>query len=480
MATMILPADRPAEDSGLPKSPTDVATELLQRLPLAQAALSLFRYALDPSALGALFEKHRGRSYESVVTFPHLVGWLFDALTDVGSGRQAHRQRDRAVTPGCNEAFYAKLRRLPVSLSVGFLQDITARMADLFPCVVNNAVPCSLRGFEILLLDGKALKQAAKRLACTRGTPGRMLGGKLLVAYRLRDSQVIDMAVNLDGEGNEAALVPELAGRLRNRLGIRTLFVADRQFSSLKAFDEFASKTSHFVVRHAKSLGFSADPERPAQTQMDADGRTVTEEWGWVGTPTSRNRRQVRRVSVTRSNDEPLVVLSDLLDNEAVPAIDLLAVYRKRWDIESCFRDVTEVFELGRFIGSTAEATVFQASLAFVLSNLQAVLSGYIAVDRGIATADLSLRQIRKDWHRQLIALKELTTPADLTSAIRPATTTEELQIKLNELLRGLWRPDWTKTRNAKPRQHQPKAKQSGAHTSVVRRQQLAKPKPTD
>jgi hypothetical protein len=238
---------------------------------------------LDPSALAALFERYRGRSYQSVVTFPNLVAWLFDALTDVGSERQAHLLRDRTTTPGCNEAFYAKLRRMPVSLSAGFLQDTTARLAELFPVVVNNPVPPSLRGFEVLLLDGKALKQVAKRLTSTRGTPGQILGGKLLVAYRLRDGQVIDIAVNLDGKGNEAALVPELAGRLRQRPGVRTLFVADRQFCSLKAFDEFASLSSHFVVRHAKTLSFTADPERPAVTHRNSDGRVVTEEWGWVG-----------------------------------------------------------------------------------------------------------------------------------------------------------------------------------------------------
>ena len=472
---MILPPERRVDR---PRSPTELADSLLQRLPLAQAALSLFRFALDPSALATLFERHRGRSYESVVTFPHLVAWLFDALTDVGSGRQAHLLRDRTCIPGCNEAFYAKLRRMPVSLSVGFLQDTTARLAELFPIVVNNPVPSSLRRFEVLLLDGKALKQVAKRLTSTRGTAGRLLGGKLLVAYRLRDGQVIDMAVNPDGEGNEAALVPELATRLRQRPGLRTLFVADRQFSSLKAFDEFASGSSHFVVRHAKTLTFTADPERPAVKHHDSEGRVVTEEWGWAGKGGPTSRREVRRVSVTKTNDEPIVVLTDLLDSTAVPATDVLVGYRKRWDIESTFRDVTEVFALGRFVGSTAEATVFQASLAFVLSNLQAVLNGFIAADRGCDAEDLSLRQIRRDWHRQLIALKELTTAADVAAAIRPAVTAEELRAEITQWLSGVWGKGWAKTRNRKPRKHSFKAKGSGAHTSVVRRQNQAKPAP--
>lgn len=472
---MILPPDRRPDR---PRTPAATAADLLARLPLAHAALALFRYALDPAALAALFDRHRGRSYESVVTFPHLVGWLFDALTDVGSGRQAHLARDRDAAPGCDQAFYGKLRRLPVSLSVGFLRDTTARLAELFPVVVSNPIPSSLRRFEVLLLDGKALKHVAKRLTSTRGTPGQLLGGKLLVAYRPRDGQVIDLAVNLDGEGNEAALVPELAARLRSRPGKTTLFVADRQFSSLTAFAEFAGGTSHFAVRHARNLTFAADPKRPAQTHRDADGRAVTAEWGWVGKGKPADRREVRRVSVTRAGDEPLSVLTDLLDGDAVPATDVLAVYRMRWDIESTFRDVTELFALGRFVGSTAEATVFQAALCFVLSNLQAVLHGFVAVDRKCGRDDLSARQIRRDWHRQLIALKELTTAVDVAAAVRPAATADELRAELTRLLNGAWRKGWAKTRNKTARKHAAKATGNGAHTSVVRRQKAAKPAP--
>jgi hypothetical protein len=186
----------------------------------------------------------------------------------------------------------------------------------------------------------------------------------------------------------------------------------------------------------------------------------------------------VRRVSVSRPGEEAVAILTDLLDSTAVPVTDVLDVYRRRWDIESTFRDVTEVFALGRFIGSTAEATVFQASLAFVLSNLQAVLNGFIAADRGCDVEELSLRQIRNDWHRQLIALKELTTAADVVAAIRPTVTAEELQAELAECLHGLWRKGWTKTRNKKPRKHTTKARGSGAHTSVVRCQNHAKPTP--
>lgn len=62
--------------------------ELLGRLPLAQAVLGLFAYALDDTFLNRVFEENRGRCYEAKLTFPTLVGLIRDALIlHAGSGR---------------------------------------------------------------------------------------------------------------------------------------------------------------------------------------------------------------------------------------------------------------------------------------------------------------------------------------------------------------------------------------------------------
>ncbi len=42
--------------------------------------------------------------------------------------------------------------------------------------------------------------------------------------------------------------------------------------------------------------------------------------------------------------------------------VEVWMVYRLRWQIESTFQNVTEIFALSRFIGSTPEATVFQGN----------------------------------------------------------------------------------------------------------------------
>ena len=39
----------------------------------------------------------------------------------------------------------------------------------------------------------------------------------------------------------------------------------------------------HFLIRRSLKTHFHPDPQRPAQTSRDAQGRTVVEEWGWIG-----------------------------------------------------------------------------------------------------------------------------------------------------------------------------------------------------
>jgi hypothetical protein len=472
---MILPPHQRISRSK-PQVPTDFARQVFENLPLAHASLALFAYGIPKSFLDDLFQRHRGRCYEDVVTFPQLVSWIFDALIEhKGSGRQAHIRRHRQRDDACNEAFYGKLRRVPSRLSEAFIRDVTDRFTALFPKVVAHRIPTSFDHFDVMILDGKSLKKVAKRLLETRGTPGKLLGGKLLVAYRPRDGLVLDMASDLDGETNEAKLIPDLMPRLHARGGLAKLVVGDRLFCSLKHFAEFTKENGHFVTRHARRLSFESDPDRPAVTTKDASNRTVVEQWGWAGKPSEKLRRYVRRITVERSTDEAITILTDLIEPDVYPALDLLALYRIRWSIESTFQKVTEIFALGRFIGSTPEATVFQASMCFVLANVVQVLQGYVVAKQKLTIEDVSTEQFCKDWHRQLVALKELVEVPMIVLLIPTDLTAESVGKLLDQLLGRMWKPGWDKTRNKSPRIHRHAAKQKGAHTSVQRRRQAHK-----
>src|SRR6516165_2304542 len=165
----------------------DVNHSILQRVPLAQAALMVLAHAIREPFLDDLYDRNRGRCYEKVLSFSMLVRLLEDALIQHrGSGRKScDDAAEREAMPVTPSAFYRKLARVPLAVSHALLSETAARMAPLSPASDSSPSPESLRGMVLLPIDGKKIKNVAKRTAFLRDLPGAVLGAKVLVALRL-------------------------------------------------------------------------------------------------------------------------------------------------------------------------------------------------------------------------------------------------------------------------------------------------------
>jgi hypothetical protein len=460
--------DCPVQDA--PAEPFTL--EVLDRLPLAEACLSLWAFVLRPDFLADLFDRHRGRSFEGQISFPLFVDLIADALIrHRGSGRQSFvRARERGALPTSTRAVYGKLARVPLSLSLGFLEDVTATLRDLRPAATAaTTLPACFDAMTVVVLDGKKIKKAAKRLKPLRSTPGRVFGGKLLVAYLPREGLAVAMAADPDGEANDIRLMPAALPRARARIAGPRLWVADRQFCDLDQPGRFAEQGDHFLIRFCHKMGFHPDPSRPALTTHDRRGRTVIERWGAIGAATDERRRPVRQITLLRPEGEDIILITDLVDRGSYPAEDLLEVYLERWGIERVFQQITEVFDLGHLIGSTPEATVFQASFCLVLYNLIQVVRAWIASARPgpMAVDSLSSEQIFADVRDELTALTKVVPAARVAACVSQRMTMTEVRGRLERLLSRVWSPLWIKASNKKPRPATQRTKRNGAHTSV-------------
>jgi DDE family transposase len=457
------------------------ALEALARLPLAEAFYTLWAYLATDNTLEELFAQHRGRCYQDQLRFPELVAVLADALTRYhGSGRRAITaalQRQQLSTQA--RAVYGKLARLPLPLAEAFLAALTARLRPLFPAgLYRTALPESLAGLAVVVLDGKKIKKAAKRLLATRGRPGKLYGGKVLAAYLPAEGLGVALAADPDGEANDLRLVPRALPLARAVVAGPRLWVADRQFCNLDQPDRFTEGGDHYLSRHSKGTNFHPDPARPARSGTDAHGRASTEEWGGRGAvKQGARRRYVRRITLERPGEEEVALITDLLDEALYPATDLLALYLTRWQIENVFQAITEVFELRHLIGCTPQATVFQASLCLVMYNVLQVLRGYAAVaaPEPVAVAALSAEQIFTDLHEELVGLHRVLSAEELLGCLPPPAPADQVGARLRTLLGQAWSASWRKAVNKKRRPHKPKQKELGAHTSVHKVLEAAK-----
>lgn len=242
--------------------------------------------------------------------------------------------------------------------------------------MARTTLPACLAGLAVAVLGGKKVKKAAKRLLAWRGGPGKLYGGKLLAAYAPQDGLAAAMAADAGGEANDVRLVPRALPLARAAAGPR-LWVADRQFCDLGQPRRSQGEGGHCLVRFSGKTSFRPGPTRPAVAGPDSRGRTARRERGWMGAATQGQRRlYVRRITLGRPGQEAVIVVTGLLGAAAYPAEGPLSAYPTRWQIESVFQQITEVFELRHLIGSTPQATVFQAALCLAVYNTLQLIRG--------------------------------------------------------------------------------------------------------
>lgn len=443
---------------------------VLERLPLAEAVWLLMRHVCEPGLLEQLFESHRSSGWTGKISFGLLVDVVRDALVQHhGSGLQAvdAARQDGRLTASAG-AFYGKLRRVPPSLSEAFLAATTARLRELrgHGCS-RSAVPVSLANFAVLVVDGKKLKNLARRLKPLRAHRGRALGGKALVALLLNHGLVLAMNASLDGEANDAPLTPGLLDQMSGLLeGQPRLYVADRQFCDLTIPTAILARGDQFLIRFSRKMRFQADE---TSVWQDRSGRTVTEEWGWLGHPDDSRRMQVRRLTLQRTGEEDVIIITSLMDAGVYPGQDLLDVYLQRWSIERVFQQITEVFSLDRLISSSPQGAVFQFALCCLLYNLVILLRGWIAEAQQRPEQELSSENLFRDMRNEMVACCKLVETERMTDALRPAENGPELETYLRHRLQNHWSPRWIKARRTttRPAQTQPTITHRGGHFSA-------------
>jgi hypothetical protein len=450
---------------------TELAREIVSRLPLAEAVLSLWRWVADPLFLLSVFARHRGLGYEKAISFEVLVQLIADALLEhQGSGKKSFaRGREQGLLTASVQAVYQKLGRLPLGLSEAWLAESSARLRPVYPEAACLPLALALQDLEVIIVDGKAIKRVAKRLKPLRGRKGGVLGGKALVALELRSGMVVAMATHADGETNDAKLVPALLPHVREQVRGNRLWVADRQFCDLTQPVAFLQDGDHCLVRYHPKTPFCPDPTWPAHRGQDAQGRVWEQDWGWLGSAQAKQRRFMRRVTLYRPGEETIILLTDLLDATRFPATDLLDLYLARWSIERVFQQITEVFHLQTLIGTTPQGTVFQFAFCVLLYNLVQVVRAYVATAQARPVPTISTELLFDDVHRQLVAVTELV-PAEQLAVVVPVLPTEEaLRAQLTRLLATIWTPRWLKQPSTKRKAPAPRTSMRGNHTSVFR-----------
>jgi hypothetical protein len=293
----------------------------------------------------------------------------------------------------------------------------------------------------------------------------------------LRTGTAFGMVGHLDGEAGEAALTEELLPQMAAAAaGKPWLAVLDRLYCNLSFPRRVLQAGGHFLIRYCSTTTFVVDPARAAQESRDAQGRRIVQEWGRLGKTAGDQALYVRRITLHLGNGKELSVITDLLDEAAFPAEDMLETYHKRWGIETVFHQITDVFSLKHLIGSSPQAVLFQFSLCLLMYNTLQVLRAHLAAHQKCEAKKISNEKLFYDVKRQLVSVSELVEVTRLLDLLGEAPTAAELRDHLRENLQDAWSNRWWKAPSSRGGGHKKaKTRVLGNHTSTYRVLQQAK-----
>jgi hypothetical protein len=449
----------------------DLSKKVLARLPLAEAVLQAWRTICHPDQLSELWGEKRQRCYESIISFEMIVQLVMVAMSQFkGSGRKAFEAEIASGNLATSvQAVFQKLGRIPPDVSDAFVLHAARITREVFPRWATWQQPKSLAKFELVILDGKAIKRVQRRLKALWGAAGGLLGGRALVAMHWSTGLFLGMKSCEDGDANDVRFCRELVPEVRESLNSPVFWIADAQFCDLTQPRHFtAQHGDHFLVRYHPKNAFVEDRSKKRRKSTDENGRAVIESWGYLGAESNASRLYVRRIIVKRTGDKDLILITDLIESKAYPALDLLWVYGERWSIESLFQKVTKLYGLEKLISTSPKGCLFQFAICLVLSNIIQMILGYIAEGADKEPEEISTSKLLDDVLEQLTSVRTLLSETEMLDYFPTVLTPRALAVRLEKLLDDIWRDRWQKSPPRGPRIPSTR-KRTRTHSSVAR-----------
>jgi hypothetical protein len=203
---------------------------------------------------------------------------------------------------------------------------------------------------------------------------------------------IVELVPCEDGPTQERALLPELLGRLRERIVI----VADRNFCTTKFLFGLASRGAYFVIRqHGSTLTWKLRGKRRRVGRI-ASGVVYEPgmELHWGETTLSIRRVTLCLNHPTESGDTAIQILTNLSAEQAT-GLQVAEAYGTRWTVEGAFQTLTDVLRCEIETLGYPRAALFSFATAVLAYNTYAVVKASLRAAHGSEV----IREKVSDFH---------------------------------------------------------------------------------
>jgi Transposase DDE domain len=402
----------------------NVFQTFLERSPICVMARSVLENLFQPQRLDELFERTAQRQYKRTLLFSSVVELMHSVVLGVEPTVYAAYRKRRQTLKVSDQAVYDKLDGMELSLSAALVAD-SAQQAEAVINTLGARHRPWLPGYRVRILDGNHLSATQHRLEQLRTTWAAPLPGKVLAVLEPETGLATDVFLTPDGHAQERSLLDEVLACVQKR----DLWIADRNFCTLKFLFEIAKKLGVFIIRqHGTAKG-----QLGGRRVFKGEGPTgkIYEqriEFVYEGKTHRLRRVTVELLQATRDGDTSLHLLTNL--PAKVSALQVADLYRRRWTIETLFWEVTTTLTCEIDTLCYPKAALFVFCLALVAANAVAVVKAALRAAHGEEAAD--------ELSGYYLALEVKQVHEGMMIAVPPACWEEIARLKAGPFARML------------------------------------------
>ncbi len=433
----------------------------VEQRPIGVMTRAIVERFFEPERLDELFRETAVGQYERELPFSSVV----DLMQGVVLGAEptvfaAYRKR-QATFPVSDQSLYNKLQGMELGVSAALVRDSATRATAVIDELHARREPW-LPGYQIRVLDGNHLSGTEHRLEPLRGTWAAPLPGRILVVMDPELGLAIDAFLTPDGHANERTLLDDV---LRT-VGEKELWIADRNFCTLKFLFEIAAKSAFFLLRQHGSIEGQMQGER-RYVGESSTGKVYEQviELTYQGQTRRLRRVTVELAQATRDGDSELHLLTNL--PAEVSALACAELYRKRWSIETLFYEVTQTLQCEIKTLCYPRAALFVFCLALMAANGVAVLKAALRATHGVEQADEMSAYYMALEIKQVQAGMMIALPPEQWAIFR-AMSVSEFATHLKEMAAHMDLDRYRKSKRGPKKPPRPKDQyRNGGHVST-------------
>jgi hypothetical protein len=351
-----------------------VFERFVEESPVSVMVRGLLEKALCPQILDELFERNAKTQYTRELLFSTVVNLMSLVVCGVRPSVHAAYQAASEEISVSLTSVYNKINGIEPSIC----REIVRAIADQMEATIwhlNATIPDLLPGYRIKIIDGNAIAASDHRLKELRQINSAPLPGQSLVVLDPSLMLAIDVFPCEDGHAQERSLFDQVLPTVEED----DVWLADRNFCTLKFLFGIAAQKGYFIIRQHQSMPWQASDDFRLVGQSDSG---IVFEQNIILSADDGQLLKARRIKVCleqplRDGDKEIFILTNL-PSEVASAILIAQLYRKRSKLETLFQVLTENLCCEINTLGYPKAALFTFCIALVayniLSTVQAAL----------------------------------------------------------------------------------------------------------